>query len=72
MNVCEGGIIVSILFINASPNKEGNTARLAKELLYGKEYETLNLVDYKIYASKRQYGRDGFTALLAQHLRADA
>ena len=30
----------SILFINASPNKNGNTAKLAKELLAGKEYET--------------------------------
>ena len=28
---------MSILFINASPNKNGNTAKLAKELLAGKE-----------------------------------
>ena len=44
---------MSILFINASPNKSGNTAKLAKELLAGKEYETLNEVDgnvsYRIY-----------------------
>lgn len=32
---------MSILFINASPNKNGNTAKLAKELLDGKEYEIL-------------------------------
>ena len=60
MNVCEGGISVSILFINASPNKEGNTARLAKEFLYGKEYETLNLIDYKIYAYGQNYADDQF------------
>ena len=41
---------MSILFINGSPNKDGNTAKLAKELLEGKDYETLNLIDYKIYA----------------------
>ncbi len=39
---------MKILFINGSPNKNGNTAALAKEMLNGKEYETLNLVDYKI------------------------
>ena len=32
-----------ILFINGSPNKEGNTAALAEALLSEKEYETLNL-----------------------------
>lgn len=37
-----------ILFINGSPNREGNTATLAKVLLEGKEYETLNLTDYRI------------------------
>ncbi len=29
-----------ILFINGSPNKNGNTAKLAKELLKGKNFET--------------------------------
>lgn len=37
-----------ILFINGSPNKNGNTARLAGVLLAGHEYETLNLTDYRI------------------------
>ena len=37
---------MSILFINGSPNKNGNTAALAAELLKGHEYETLNLTDY--------------------------
>lgn len=39
---------MKILFINGSPNKNGNTAALAAVLLKGKEYETLNLVDYRI------------------------
>lgn len=46
---------MKILFINGSPNKNGNTASLADELLKGQEYETLNLVDYKIYSICR-YG----------------
>lgn len=37
-----------ILFINGSPNKDGNTARLAGVLLGGHEYETLSLTDYRI------------------------
>lgn len=40
---------MSILFINSSPNPTGNTARVAAALLEGKEYETLNLAEYKIY-----------------------
>lgn len=42
--------VMKTLFINGSPNKDGNTAALAKALLAGKEYETLNLTDYKIYS----------------------
>ena len=45
---------MSMLFINGSPNKNGNTAALAAELLRGNSYETLNLTDYTIGA----YGQD--------------
>ena len=41
---------MSILFINGSPNKNGNTAKLAAELLKDHEYKTLNLTDYTIGA----------------------
>lgn len=37
-----------ILFINGSPNRDGNTAALAKALLEGRQYETLNLNDYRL------------------------
>ncbi|MGM9633827.1 MAG: flavodoxin family protein [Alloprevotella sp.] len=37
-----------ILFINGSPNRDGNTASLAQTLLEGKTYETLNLNDYRL------------------------
>ena len=43
---------MSILFINGSPNKNGNTAALAAVLLEGREYETLNLTDYRIAKMK--------------------
>ena len=43
-----------ILFINGSPNKNGNTAGLAKDLLKGRDYDTLNLTDYRIGS----YGQD--------------
>ena len=55
---------MSILFINASPNKDGNTAKLAKELLTGQEYETLNLIDYKIYAYGQNYADDQFNEVI--------
>lgn len=37
-----------ILFVNGSPNRDGNTAALAKVLLEGRPYETLNLNDYRL------------------------
>lgn len=37
-----------ILFVNGSPNRDGNTAALAKVLLEGRQYETLNLNDYRL------------------------
>ena len=36
---------MSTLFINASPNKDGNTVRLAKRLLAGTPHKALDLVD---------------------------
>ena len=41
---------MKILFINGSPNKNGNTETLVKNFLKNKEYDTLNLADYKIYS----------------------
>jgi hypothetical protein len=46
---------MKILFINGSPNKNGNTVRLAQALLTDNEYETINLLD-RLYGaiSKRE------------------
>ncbi len=51
---------MSILFINGSPNKGGNTVKLAERLLAGKVYDTLHLVDYKLYSYGQQFEDDQF------------
>ena len=62
---------MSILFINGSPNKDGNTAKLAKELLARKDYEILNLIDYKIYAYGQEYADDQFDEVITAIRKAD-
>ena len=62
---------MSILFINGSPNKDGNTVKLADTLLEGKEYDTLHLVDYKIYSYGQEYGDDQFMEVIEQMKQAD-
>ncbi len=62
---------MSILFVNASPNKNGNTAALAKTILDGKEYETLNLIDYKIYAYGQEFMDDQFGEVIEKIKVAD-
>ena len=62
---------MSILFINGSPNKNGITAKLAAKLLAGKEYETLDLVDYKLYAYGQTFEDDQFSEILEKMKEAD-
>lgn len=62
---------MSILFINASPNRNGNTARLAGALLEGKDYETLNLAEYKIYAYGQEFSDDQFDEVIQKIKTAD-
>lgn len=59
------------LFINGSPNKNGNTAHLAATLLAGRDYETLNLVDYKLYSYGQSFPGDQFQEILAKMKEAD-
>lgn len=49
---------MNILFINGSPNRSGNTVRLAKKFLKDQEFKTLNLVDYKIYSYGQNFEDD--------------
>ena len=60
-----------ILFINGSPNKNGNTAKLAGELLKGKDYETLNLTDYAIGAYGQNLPGDGLDTVIGAMKQAD-
>lgn len=55
---------MNILFINGSPNKNGNTVKLAENLLRGKEYETLHLVDYKLYSYGQEFEDDQFAEIV--------
>ena len=60
-----------ILFINGSPNPNGNTAKLAAELLKGKSYETLNLTDYTIGAFGQNLPGDGLDSVIDAMQQAD-
>ena len=62
---------MNILFINSSPNKNGNTAKVAAALLEDKEYETLNLTDYKIYGYGQQFEDDQFMEVIEKIRQAD-
>lgn len=55
---------MDILFINGSPEKNGNTAALAKQLLEGKDFETLMLTDYRINVYGQKLSGDQFTEVL--------
>ena len=60
-----------VLFVNGSPNRNGNTAALARVLLTGKEHETLNLVDCKLYSYGQQFADDQFEEILSRMKKAD-
>lgn len=62
---------MSILFINGSPNKAGNTAALAAELLKGRAYQTLNLTDYTIGAYGQNLPGDGLDTVINAMKQAD-
>ena len=60
-----------IIFINGSPNKNGNTAALAADLLKGKSYETVNLTDYTIGAYGQNLSNDGLDTVISAMEKAD-
>ena len=62
---------MKILFINGSPNKDGNTKALADTLLKGHEYETLNLVDYQIGVYGQKIADDQFGEVFDKVKKAD-
>lgn len=63
---------MSILFINGSPNKNGNTVSLTKKLLKDQDYQTLHLVDYKIYSYGQNFEDDQFDEVVNQMSQVDS
>lgn len=62
---------MSVLFINGSPSKDGNTVGLAKVLLKETEFETLNLTDYRINIYGQDLPGDQFEEVLQKIEAAD-
>lgn len=60
-----------ILFINGSPNRSGNTVAMARRMLAGRDYEILNLIDYKIYPLGQSFNDDQFSEVMQRMLGAD-
>ena len=62
---------MGILFINGSPNKNGNTAKLAAKLLEGRAYHTIDLVNYKLYSYGQNFEDDQFVEIVDAMKEAD-
>ena len=62
---------MKILFINGSPNRKGNTAALAEALLKGKEYDTLQLTDYRIGSYGQKFEDDQLGEMIAKMKEAE-
>lgn len=62
---------MNILFVNSSANRDGNTLRMAKALLEGFEYETLNLIDYRINFKGQDLPGDQFDEVVSKIKKAD-
>ncbi|MBR1382964.1 MAG: NAD(P)H-dependent oxidoreductase [Ruminococcus sp.] len=62
---------MSILFVNGSPNADGNTAALAKAMVGNQEYKTVMLTDYRINVYGQELDGDQFDKVLAEIKAAD-
>ncbi|MBU9789687.1 NAD(P)H-dependent oxidoreductase [Lentilactobacillus sp. IMAU92037] len=60
-----------ILFINASAEANGDTETLAKTLIDGQKYETINLADLKIAQYGQQNDHDDFAKVCDQMASVD-
>ncbi len=69
--VYQGGEMMKILFVNGSPNPNGNTAKLAERVLNGKTREVLNLTDYRLNMYGQKLEGDRFEEVLAKMKAAD-
>ena len=57
---------MKILFMNSSPNREGNTYRIGEELLKDKEHDVLQMADYRISQYGQVFDDDGMKDVLKE------
>lgn len=62
---------MEILFINGSPDPQGNTARLARRLLQGRTYRTLNLKNFRIGSYGQNLPDDQLSQVIDYMKQAD-
>ena len=62
---------MSILFINGSPHKKGVTVALATQLLAGRSYEVIHLVDKKINFPDQRFEGDEFEEVIDAMRKVD-
>lgn len=60
-----------ILFVNGSPNRNGNTAALASTVLQGREAEQINLPEYNIHFYGSSLPGDQFDEVLQKMKEAN-
>lgn len=60
-----------ILFINASQNRDGNTANMAKDLLEGIDYKQINIIDYNIGFLGQEIENDQFSDFISEIEQAE-
>ena len=63
---------MKVLFVNGSPNRDGNTAKLAAIVLNGRAAETLSLVDYRVNVFGQTLAGDQFDEVISRMKQADA
>lgn len=61
----------NILFINSSPNKNGNTFYIGEEILKNKEYKILQMSDYKVSQYGQVYSDDQIAEIFKEIEKAD-
>lgn len=61
----------NILFINSSPNKNGNTFNIGEKILRNKEYKILQMSDYKVSQYGQVYSDDQIADIFKEIEKAD-
>ena len=60
-----------ILFMNSSPNRNGNTFHIGEEILRDREHEVLQMADYKVYQYGQVYDDDQIKDIFKKIEKAD-